>query len=74
MVFRFVYINPHRVKKSDLEVFMKKRFDDQETSFLDDSHYQHRFVGLFEDITSRKQSQEELERLVAERTRHLVMP
>ncbi|MDD2759721.1 MAG: hypothetical protein PHH11_05460 [Methylomonas sp.] len=53
---------------------MKKRFDDQETSFLDDSHYQHRFVGLFEDITSRKQSQEELERLVAERTRHLVMP
>lgn len=41
------------------------------SSFFDDSNYQTHFVGLFEDITSRKQNQEELESLVAERTRHL---
>lgn len=41
------------------------------SSFFDDSNYQTHFVGIFEDITIRKQNEEELERLVAERTQHL---
>ena len=40
-------------------------------SSFDDSDCQRHFVGQFEDITSRKHSQNQLECLVAERTQHL---